>query len=104
MVKGCVLDRSNDEPLLFAKVVVQGTSDSAVADMDGCFGLTIHADPREVRLVLLIEYLGFDPYTKAIRPRDLKRARRHRLTRKRYGPHISEAKIKALEERLAVLK
>jgi CarboxypepD_reg-like domain len=88
-VKGCLVDRTNDEPLMFAKVCVQGSSDTTVTDAQGFFSLSLHADPVQGRRYLLVEYLGFERYLTRIKSKDLERVRVHRVKRKKFAPDVA---------------
>lgn len=93
VVKGCLVDRTNDAPLLFAQVRLQGTADTTVTDTLGCFILDLGSDPRDRRLYLVVDYNGFDRYTYRIKRKDLDCRRVHRLKRKKFARDIAEAKL-----------
>lgn len=104
VVKGCLVDRTNDDPLMYAKVSALGTTDTTVTDAVGCFALSLHFDPSKECHYILVEYNGFERYAARIKRKDLNRVRVHRIKPRKFGPYVAEAKIKSLEERLAVLK
>jgi hypothetical protein len=85
VVQGCVVDRSNDDRVLFASVVVG--MDTVSAGADGCFRIALGSDPRMTRSFLSIHYAGFEPYEKRINSRDLKDGRMHKLRRKPVSPY-----------------
>ncbi len=104
VVRGCLVDRTNGDPLMFTRVVVEGTTDTVVADVDGCFEILLPTDAPNGCNYLLVELPGFMPYKHRIRKKDITSGRSHRLRHRRFAPCVAEAKIKSLEERLAVLK
>ena len=94
VMKGCVVDRTNDEPLMFVKVCVQGTPVPTVTDTLGCFTLDHRSDPGERRTYLIVEYNGFERHTCRIKRKDLDRGRVHRLKRIKFGPDPPVIKIR----------
>lgn len=78
-VQGCLVDRTNNDPLMFAEVVVLGIADTTVADGTGCFKLELLQDPRKTRLELQVSYIGYELYNYRIRQIDLGRGRTHRI-------------------------
>ena len=84
VVKGCLVDRTNDDPLLFAKVAVHGTPDTTITDAQGCFTLALRSDPNKSRLYLRTDYLGFESYSARIKRKDVHRVRvcKHPLFRR----------------------
>lgn len=84
-LSACVMDRVNKEPLLFAKVEVEGTSDSAVADANGCFVLMIPSELLKKRVHLVINYLGYEPFRYRVRGSDPRHRRTFKLRRAKVG-------------------
>ena len=60
MVKGEILDGSNNEPLIGASILIDGTTTGTITDYDGKFELKING-PLPVDLI--ISYTGFDAKT-----------------------------------------
>lgn len=83
-IQGCLVDRTNNDPLLFAKVIVAGTNDTTVADTNGCFNYDLLQDPRKARLELQVSYVGYELYNCRIRQKDLGRGRTHRIKRYKF--------------------
>ena len=54
-LRGSVIDDQNDEPLIGASILLEGTSKGAVTDFDGLFELTVENLP----VTLLVSYLGY---------------------------------------------
>ena len=55
-IKGKILDKSNNEPLSFANIIIEGTQTGTTSDLDGNFIIT-GLKPGYVRLVA--SYLGY---------------------------------------------
>jgi len=53
-IKGRLLDKETGEPLIGATVVVKGTSNGTVTDLDGAFSLSI-----ESGAILVVSYIGY---------------------------------------------
>ncbi len=63
-VKGQVVDRETGEPLIGAAVMVKGTSQGTVTDIDGKFTQEVPANG-----ILMIRYIGFKDWTRKITQR-----------------------------------
>lgn len=57
VLKGEILDASNQEPLIGATIITKGTSEGTVTDFDGSFELTIK---EKLPIVILVSYTGYE--------------------------------------------
>ena len=55
-LKGKIVDAENNEPLIGATVVVKGSTEGTVTDMDGSFTLNV----KNGKIVLAISYVGYN--------------------------------------------
>ena len=62
-VRGVVLDKSNNDPIIGASVVVKGTTQGTITDYDGNF--SIEAAPGQY---LQVSYLGYQTYELRVTP------------------------------------
>lgn len=63
-IKGTILDGdSNDTPLSFAHISVQGTNIETLTDFDGSFEIT---NLPQGKHILFIQFLGYEPKSKEI--------------------------------------
>lgn len=74
-----VIDRSNEEPIPFAKVEVEGTAYSTITDTSGSFLLSIPESRMTEHRYMVIEYLGFETFRYRLRPSDMRDHRSFRL-------------------------
>lgn len=88
VIKGCLIDRTNKEPLPFVRVVLLPDGDTTVTDGRGCFVLEVANSSHRGRRSLATNYPGFDPYVCRVRPKDQKIGRTHRLKRSPIGPDV----------------
>ena len=57
VLRGSILDGTNDEPLIGASVLVKGTTTGTVTEVDGSWSLTVSGLPT----ILQFSYIGFAP-------------------------------------------
>jgi len=88
VVKGCLVDRTSGDQLMFATVVLINKGDTSVADIHGCIELHLQDDPLKGREELLFHLLGFVDHTCRIKRRDLTRGRTHRLKQTKFTEGI----------------
>jgi thioredoxin-related protein len=94
VIRGCLVDRSNSDPLMFVRVEVQGTPYFAVADSTGCFSLVVPEALLSNQQVLLVDYVGYETFTRIIRRRDLKRVPTYRIKRRKFETGIPVRRYK----------
>ncbi len=58
-IKGTVLDRKSQEPLIGATVQVEGSSAGATTDIDGKFAISFKGD----KAILVVKYIGYNDKT-----------------------------------------
>ncbi len=64
-IKGKVVDETSGEPVIGASVYLKGTTYGTITDLDGKFSLDVPAQPA----TLVVSFLGYQDYTKAISPK-----------------------------------
>lgn len=57
-ISGVVVDKASDEPIIGASVVLRGTSEGTITDLDGNFAIL--ANPGQV---IEVSYIGYEPYS-----------------------------------------
>lgn len=62
-LKGKIVDAENNEPLIGATVVVKGSTEGTVTDMDGSFTLNV----KNGKIVLAISYVGYNELIKNVK-------------------------------------
>jgi TonB-linked SusC/RagA family outer membrane protein len=58
-ISGVVKDKTNNEPLLGASILIEGTSKGATTNINGAFKYTIRTNKAIEDIVLVVSYLGF---------------------------------------------
>ena len=53
-IRGVIIDKSNQEPLIGATVIESGTNNGAVSDLDGNYSLEVAEDAS-----ILVQSIGF---------------------------------------------
>jgi hypothetical protein len=84
LIKGCVVDRTNEDPISFGTVRILGAVDTTVMDIHGCFTMSLLFDPTKDRYLLVVEYPGFERYQRRITRRDIEQGKIHRLDRMKF--------------------
>lgn len=66
-LKGKIVDAENNEPLIGATVVVKGSTEGTVTDMDGSFTLNV----KNGKIVLAISYVGYNELIKNVKLQEI---------------------------------
>jgi hypothetical protein len=56
-IEGHVLDKTNEEPIPYANVIIKGTTNGALSDKDGDF---IFRNLKEGKYILVISVIGYE--------------------------------------------
>lgn len=71
VISGEVSDISNEEPIIGATVMIEGTSIGAITDIEGKFTFKANLETKK-GYTLVFRFVGYEPYTSRIYTRDKK--------------------------------